>query len=213
VLSSVYDIKVIRVIALMVNNTTSISFYNDNADGFISNTISVDMTSLYQKFLPLLPANAHILDAGCGSGRDSKYFINNSFSVTAMDASKALAESAALLIGQPVRECLFQDFHCDKQFDAIWACASLLHVSSTELPAVFSHLASQLKSQGIFYCSFKYGNNDVELGGRYFTNADELRLNTFIADSGLTVKENWLTGDLRPGRESEQWINVIMKKA
>lgn len=197
----------------MINNTNSISFYNDNADEFVSNTISVDMTSLYQKFLPLLPANAHILDAGCGSGRDSKHFINNGFSVTAMDASKALAESASALIDQHVHECLFQDFQSEKQFDAIWACASLLHVPSRELPDLFSHLASQLKPKGLFYCSFKYGNDDVERGGRYFTNADEVRLNTFIVDSGLTVKENWLTGDLRPGRESEQWINVIMKKA
>ncbi|MFT7680904.1 MAG: SAM-dependent methyltransferase [Moritella dasanensis] len=196
----------------MTDNTNSISFYNNNANEFVSNTISVDMTSLYQKFLPLLPANAHILDAGCGSGRDSKYFIDTGFTVTAMDASKALAESAAALIGQPVHECLFQDFQSDKQFDAIWACASLLHVPSAELPDVFSHFASQLKPQGLFYCSFKYGNDDVERGGRYFTNADEVRLNTFIAGSGLTVKDSWLTGDLRAGRESERWINVILSK-
>ncbi|PKH07036.1 bifunctional 2-polyprenyl-6-hydroxyphenol methylase/3-demethylubiquinol 3-O-methyltransferase UbiG [Moritella sp. Urea-trap-13] len=196
----------------MVNNTNSISFYNNNADEFIRSTIAVDMISLYQKFLPLLPVNAHILDAGCGSGRDSKHFINNGFSVTAMDASKALAESAAALIGQPVHECLFQDFQIEKQFDAIWACASLLHVPSADLPAVFTHLASQLKPQGVFYCSFKYGNDDVERGGRYFTNANETRLNTFIADTNLTVKDNWLTGDLRPGRESECWINVILQK-
>lgn len=194
----------------MSKKTNSISFYNNNADEFVINTISVDMTSLYQKFLPLLPANAHILDAGCGSGRDSKYFIDTGFTVTAMDASKALAESATALIGQPVHECLFQDFHSDKQFDAIWACASLLHVSSAELPDVFSHLASQLKPQGLFYCSFKYGNDDVERGGRYFTNADETRLNRFISSSPLHVVDSWLTGDLRPGRESERWINVIL---
>jgi len=196
----------------MVNNTNSISFYNDNADEFVSNTISVDMTSLYKKFIPLLPANAHILDAGCGSGRDSKYFIDNGFSVTAMDASKALVESAAQLIGQPVHECLFQDFTSDTQFDAIWACASLLHVPSAELSDVFSHLASQLKSKGLFYCSFKYGIDDVERGGRYFTNANEARLDTFISSSPLYVVDSWLTGDLRPGRENERWINVILSK-
>ena len=196
----------------MINNTNSISFYNDNADEFVINTISVDMTSLYQRFLPLLPANAHILDAGCGSGRDSKHFINNGFSVTAMDASKALAESASALIDQHVHECLFQDFQSEKQFDAIWACASLLHVPSRELPDLFSHLASQLKPKGLFYCSFKYGNDDVERGGRYFTNADEARLDTFISSSSLHVVDSWLTGDLRPGRENERWINVILSK-
>lgn len=196
----------------MSNKANSISFYNNNADEFVINTISVDMTSLYQKFLPLLPANAHILDAGCGSGRDSKYFIDNGFSVTAMDASKALAKSAAMLIGQPVHECLFQDFQSDIQFDAIWACASLLHVSSAELPDVFNNLASQLKPQGLFYCSFKYGNGDVERGGRYFTNADDTRLNTFISSSPLHIVDSWLTGDLRLGRENERWINVILSK-
>lgn len=196
----------------MVDKTNSVSFYNDNADEFINNTIEVDMTSLYQKFLPQLPSNAHILDAGCGSGRDSRYFIEQGFTVTAIDASHALAQSAAKLIGQPVQECFFQDFQSEQPFDAIWACASLLHVPSTDLPAVFSNFAQQLKPRGLFYCSFKYGHDDVERGGRYFTNADEKRLQTFIADTPLHVVESWLTGDLRPGRENEQWLNLILTK-
>ncbi|MCL1111333.1 class I SAM-dependent methyltransferase [Shewanella schlegeliana] len=195
-----------------MNNNTTISFYNDNADSFINNTLNVDMTSLYQRFLPLLPLNAHILDAGCGSGRDSKYFIDNGYQVTAIDASKALAAAASNLIGQPVTTCLFQEFNSSQPLDAIWACASLLHVPSAELPSVFANLSKQLTHKGHFYCSFKYGTNDVERDGRYFTNADENRVQLFIKNTDLKIAESWLTGDLRPERESEQWLNLILTK-
>jgi len=196
----------------MADKNSSVSYYDQHAAEFIENTLTVDMASLYQRFLPLLASTAHILDAGCGSGRDSKYFIEQGFQVTAIDASAALAQSASLLIGQDVEHCYFQDFSPSKPFDAIWACASLLHVASAELPDVFNKLSTHLVRGGLFYCSFKYGNDDVERNGRYFTNADEKRIKLFIADSSLTIQSSWITGDLRQGRDSEQWLNLILVK-
>lgn len=190
----------------------SIDFYNKNAQTFIEGTINSDLTSLYRCFLPLLHEGAHILDAGCGSGRDSKAFLANGFKVTAIDASSELASAASLLIGQKVDVCLFQQFTSRIQFDAIWACASLLHVPSDELNNVFQILTNTLKPEGLFYCSFKYGNGDVERDGRYFTNMDEDRLNCNITNLPLHIVKLWVTTDVRPGREQEKWLNVILKK-
>jgi len=196
----------------MADKNSSVTYYDQHAADFIENTLSVDMASLYQRFLPLLEPSTHILDAGCGSGRDSKYFIEQGFKVTAMDASEALVESAARLINQDVEQCYFQNFSTDTTFDAIWACASLLHVDSAELPDVFKKLSGYLASGGLFYCSFKYGSDDVERNGRYFTNADEQRVKLFIADAPLTIQRSWITGDLRQGRNAEQWLNLILVK-
>ena len=30
--------------------------------------------------------------------------------------------------------------------------------------------------------------------------------------SHVKIEEQWLTGDVRPGRESEQWLNLILRK-
>ncbi|BDU37044.1 SAM-dependent methyltransferase [Vibrio nigripulchritudo] len=188
------------------------SYYNQNAQEFFDDTINVDMSTLYSEFTPLLPANGLILDAGCGSGRDTKSFLENGFSVHSIDASKELAVLAEHLTKQPVEVTTFQEFGSQKQFDGVWACASLLHVPMKELPLAFKKLAAPLRLQGVFYCSFKYGREEVIRNGREFTNLDEKLLAQVISNSELKVLKTWCTSDLRKGRESEKWLNAILIK-
>jgi len=189
------------------------AYYNTNAKEFYDGTIDVDMNSLYSRFVPLLPTNANIVDAGCGSGRDTKYFVSKGFNVTAFDASEKLVALAEQFTNQVIQHSTFLDFQSETaRFDAIWACASLLHVPYNDLARTLSHLSQSLKSGGIFYCSFKYGDNEVERNGRRFTNLNETELRKLIRDTSLTIEEQWITSDLRVGREDEKWLNVILKK-
>lgn len=190
----------------------SIDYYQQQAESFYQSTITVDMTPLYQRFLPYVPAGGHIVDAGCGSGRDSLYFANLGFTVSAFDASPALVELAQQHTGLPVSLCRFEQFTATTPVDAIWACASLLHVPRSELSHAMAHLAAQLKPNGVFYCSFKYGQDEVNREGRHFTNLDESSLSELIKDLPLNIIEQWQTSDLRPGREHERWLNAICKK-
>lgn len=188
------------------------NYYDQNAQEFFDGTINVDMASLYSEFIPLIPKQSFILDAGCGSGRDTKAFINLGFKVHAIDASEELGKLAEQQINQAVEITTFQQFNSPQSFDAIWACASLLHVPMIELPQAFKNLASHLKPKGVFYCSFKYGDNEVERNGRRFTNLNEKLLQEVIADSDTTILKTWCTSDLRKGRESEKWLNAIVVK-
>lgn len=62
----------------------SVKFYNDNAEDFFNNTVGTDMSVTYSIFEDSLSEkNGEILDLGCGSGRDAKYFINERYKVTA----------------------------------------------------------------------------------------------------------------------------------
>lgn len=187
-------------------------YYKVNAQAFYDSTIEVNMQTLYSHFLPLLPCGGSILDAGCGAGRDIKNFIDCGFDVDAFDASEELAALASKLVGKEVKVDLFQTYKTNKQFDAIWACASLLHVPFTELPIVFNSLSAMLKKDGIFYCSFKYGEQEVKRNGRLFTNLTEASFVGQISNLPLKIERQWITGDLRKGRESEKWLNVIMRK-
>jgi len=198
--------------AVVKRVTMSIEYYNQNAKTFYDGTLAVDMSSLYSHFEPFLCEGGLILDAGCGSGRDSLYFQQRGFQVVAMDASSELAQMATQLIGLPVEICRFDEFHHGEAFDGIWACASLLHVPMAELAPVVQHLANLLKSGGLFYCSFKYGEGESVRDDRTFTNLDEKGLARLVQDLPLEIRELWQTEDLRPGRGQECWLNAILVK-
>ncbi len=189
------------------------NYYCKNADTFIQNTFNVDMTSLYDHFLPLLPEKAHILDAGCGSGRDSMEFRKKGFKVTACDASPTLAKWVTEQLAIPVEVIEFQAFEWHNQFDGIWACASLLHVPNSELPLVISRLSRALKPQGVIYLSFKYGQGERFQAGRHFTDLNEAGLEALLETAPeLSLQHRWVTEDIRPERQSEQWLNALVRK-
>lgn len=189
----------------------SLDYYNQHASAFAASTLGVDMQPLYDHFLPLIAPGGHIVDAGCGSGRDSHFFKAAGFEVSAFDGSDQLAALASDYIGQPVAVCRFEQFHSDLPVDGIWACASLLHVPAADLQAVMGHLARQLKTGGHFYCSFKYGRGEVARDGRVFTQLDEAALATLLGKLPLVAVEIWQTADLRPGRADERWLNAVLR--
>lgn len=184
-------------------------FYNENASSFFEGTVGEDMSENYKAFLERLPQDAHILDAGCGSGRDSLAFKEMGYQVTAIDASEELCKLAAEYIRQEVRNIRFEELDYENAFDGIWACASLLHVPSVELPQVIEKLAKASKEDGVMYASFKYGDFEGERNGRYFYDLTEEKAEELFTVGGLKVVKMWITGDVREGRGDEKWLNLI----
>ena len=129
-----------------MNMDRNIEYYNQNAQSFYESTVEADMSFWRDKFIALLPNGGRVLDAGCGSGRDSKAFIQSGFSVVAFDASKELCRLASELIDQEVWQMKFQEISFDEEFDGVWACASLLHVSSDEIEDATKKLESNTES-------------------------------------------------------------------
>lgn len=188
----------------------TIKYYNDNAQSYYDNTVNADMSDCYNKFLQYIPDGGTILDAGCGSGRDSKYFMSKGYDVTAIDGSAELCKLASHNIGKPV-ECLnFLDMDYDKDFDGIWACASLLHVDKKDIEAVIRKMYLALDNTGHIYASFKYGESDRIQGDRYFNDYNEETIKKLFKD--FDIKELWLSDDVRTDR-TDKWINIIARRA
>ena len=122
----------------------NIEYYNINAQAFFEGTVNADMSLWRDKFEKYVVPGGRILDAGCGSGRDSRAFIRQGFSVVAFDASKEMCRMASKLIGQEVWQMKFDEISFDEEFDGIWACASLLHVPYEELPKTLKQLYKAL---------------------------------------------------------------------
>ena len=192
----------------------TLNYYAKNTEEFIASTLEADMSQTQKKFLALLPKGAHILDLGCGSGRDSLCFIQQGFQVTAVDGSLELAKFASELIGQEVIVADFKDLELPpSSFDAIWASASLLHVHSEDLPGILAKVIDFAKPGAIFYMSFKYGDYEGERGGRYYTDLDEARFADFLQKSGrhLEIIEQWVAKDVRPEKPG-LWLNTLARK-
>ena len=192
----------------------TIDYYNLNAENFIESTQNVDMHQAQDRFLRLLDENASILDFGCGSGRDTKYFLDQGYQVTATDGSAELCRLASAFTGIEVKEMLFQELDDMGTYDGIWACSSILHLSKIELLPVICKMCMALKGSGVIYTSFKYSDFEGVRNGRYFTDFTEDSFKEFIAEiPELTIEQYWFTGDVRPGRGDEKWLNLILRKS
>lgn len=109
----------------------TLEYYNFNVKSFNANTFSADFSQIQQEFLKILTPGSYILDFGCGSGRDTKYFLEQGYKVDAIDGSSELCKLASAHTGIKVRQMLFQELHAKEKYDGIWACASILHVAKT----------------------------------------------------------------------------------
>lgn len=191
----------------------TIDFYNRNADAFVNGTVSVDFRLTQDKFLGRLDKGAYILDFGCGSGRDAKYFLSQGFQVDAIDGSAEMCRIARQYTGIKVKQMLFHELDEHEKYDGIWACASILHLPRCELKSVFKKLIVALKAAGIIYTSFKYGEFEGERHGRYFTDFTAETFTDFIRDMDyLKILDYWITNDVRPEKREEKWLNLILQK-
>lgn len=161
---------------------STIDYYNENYEAFYGRTINrPEMLDVYEKYLKLLPQKAHICDMGCGVGRDSRYFKENGYEVTAFDGSKEMIRIASEILGSSHVKCLlFEDMDYNEIFDGVWASASLLHVSYENMREILIKAQRALKANGIFYASFKYGAEKRSVEGRDFYDMKEGMIKPYI---------------------------------
>lgn len=193
----------------------TLKYYNDNAYEYCEQTKYGNMQEAYDKFLNLLPKKAYILDFGCGSGRDSKYFLEHGYKVKAIDGSEKLCELATEYIGEHVQCMKFDELSDKELYDGIWACSSILHVEREELPNILNKMLVALKDNGIIYTCFKIGDKCIVQDGKYYnymtkkifeSMLEETLTNAELIDyyeSGTSVNIN---------RPTANWGNYLIRK-
>ena len=180
----------------MKDNT--LNYYNNNSKEYFEKTKSAATTALYKEFLENIPAGGSIVDLGCGSGRDSLYFMNNGYNVTPIDGSSELAKEASQLLNHNVIVSRFEELKLEGKYDGIWACASLLHVNREDIVSVLKKLVNNLKDGAVFYLSFKYTNETFK---EVIKEIKDFR-----------IKDIYKTGDTLGGREGLLWLNILLQR-
>jgi len=211
------DIPIIAALKQQANAKTTSAFYVNNAQAYFEETLAYEINQIRDRFVSLLPNTRfntpHILDLGCGAGRDSKDFIDAGFTVTALEASQDLAILAEAFIGQAVMNIRYQQLRVKNTYDAIWACASLLHCPKSQIEYVMQNCIDALQEAGIFYFSFKQGVGErLDECGRFFNDYTVASLNFLIAKfDQLEVIDIWeATTPLRG--QDQTWINGLVRK-
>lgn len=191
----------------------TLDYYDQDPKTFAAGTRTADMSDARSRFSAHLPSKGIILDFGCGSGRDTKAFLDAGFRVDAADGSAELCALASAYTGIKVRRMLFGELDAIDRYDGIWACASILHLPRTELADVLHRIQNALKVGGVLYASFKYGSFEGMRNGRYFTDFTEESLKKFWdSATSLRIFDLWITEDVRPDRKEEKWINLLARK-
>ena len=191
----------------------TIEYYNENVSKFVNDTQDVVFCATQDLFLSYLNEGDSILDLGCGSGRDTKYFLSKGYKVDATDGSEEICKVASDYTGINVKCLLFNELDEIDKYDGIWACASILHLDRDDLIDVFHRIARALKDNGILYTSFKYSEFEGMRNGRYFTDFTIESFNEFQTNiPEFIIEKKWITSDVRNGREDEKWLNLIMRK-
>jgi SAM-dependent methyltransferase len=164
------------------------------------------------RFLEFIPEGGSILDLGCGSGRDSEYFISMGYDVTALDGSEEMCSLASVHIGKEVLHMSFSEMDFDDVFDGVWANASLLHVPKNEMENILAKIIRSLKQDGILYMTFRYGDFEGIEEERYFTNYRSRELKELVAGfEELELIDIKKYKDVRPELDRE-WIHALVRK-
>lgn len=187
-------------------------YYDQSANTYFNTTVNADVKGLYEHFIKYFPDGAKILDLGCGSGRDTKAFLDMGYEVDAMDGSEELARLASEYTGIHIKCMDYNQLNEHCIYDAVWACASLLHVASHELPYILERIRVSLKAKGVVYISFKNGDFEGIRDSRYYTDMTHERFAEVLnKSSGFSIIEEWYSDDVR-NENRTVWFNVILRK-
>ena len=193
-----------------ISQDTTLSWYRDNAIQYAEETRNSLVLDALWEFLSRMKEGGTILDYGSGSGRDSAYFINKGFSVDSLDGSAEMKAQAERLFGIKVKLSSFLSLEEKDKYDGIWAQASILHLEEHDLRVALTLIERALKRDGVFYSSFRKGEEDGYENGRWYTNMTEGRFLSFLPAS-LYVEKIWESQDVRPG-VSRTWLSIICRK-
>jgi SAM-dependent methyltransferase len=194
-------------------DAANLAFYEANAKAYAEQTAGADLSNLYSPFLALLPKDARILDVGCGGGRDLEVFRQRGYRPRGIDPSPALAKIASEWSGCETSIGRVEQLEFESEFDAVWACASLLHLPKSDLPGALRCIRRALVKEGIIFLSMQRGVGEgIDEDGRFVARYDSSALRSALTSENFQILDLWQSKDSLQGRPAVRWLNLLAKK-
>lgn len=191
---------------------TTLDYYNNNARSYFDSTINANMQDGYELFLKYLKGNK-ILDFGCGSGRDVKYFKSLGYDVDGIDGSQELCDLATNYTNVNIKCMDFNDFNEVDKYDGIWCSGTLLHVEKDNLKNILLKLKKSLTKNGIILVAMKEGNNEeIDSLGRYYNYITKDEFKLLVESIDLEILDLTITKSTSNINEEKLWLKFILRK-
>lgn len=148
------------------NTLKTMHAYNQTAEEYMEKTKLFDMSHEREIFLRRMKPNGHILDIGCGYGKDVKIFTDLGYQVTGIDISEKLLAIARKT--SPESQFIQTNFNnltfVDQIFDGLWASASLLHAETkSQVPEILTEWNRVFRTGGSAYIVVKQGEGEEDM--------------------------------------------------
>ena len=192
----------------------TLQFYRRNAEAY-AGWAKAPSTRL-KGFLALLPQRGSILELGCGAGNHSAEMLAAGFRVRATDGSPEMAAIASRRLGHPVDAMRFDELDESEGFDGVWASACLLHVPRDDLAGILGRIRRALRSDGVFYASYKIGHGDGgrDSLGRYYNYPSPEWLQCAYAASGTWLQLKADTSEIKSFDEAPAtMLHLVVRKS
>jgi len=187
-------------------------YYETNAAEYHASTVRIDPASFLEPLARNLTPGATILDIGCGSGRDMRWFKERGFRPTGFERSPSLAQMARSHSGCDVIEGDFEtyDFSC-LSVDAVVLTGALVHIPHGRLTQVLERILESLIPGGHALITLKEGREPTEAShGRTFYLWQDADVRSIFADLNLTVVD--FSRDVSKVRDTDIWLGYVLQK-
>ncbi len=171
---------------------------------------------LLAEWLACLPADARLLDLGCGGGKDAGDLVQRGYRVVGLDRTSALLSAGRRryrslpLVCADLRQLPFHEM----SFDGLWAAASLMHLPKPVARRILSDLSRLVRPGGLFAATVTYGVKsrivtDGWVPGRYFARWKKHELARAVRRAGWNILGlKIITNRERKGR----WLNLLAQR-
>ncbi len=197
-----------------MSDETTILAYNKIANLYKSKYSSENFwKKQYADFEGLLKGE-HIIDVGCGFGRDARHFVKDGYNVVGVDASKSMISLAKKYVPKAkfyIKDMLTMRF--SQKFDGIWCCASLLHIKKRNVRSLLDNFKRSMKPNGVLFISVKKGRGEEyktypDGTKRFFANYFGRELREIVNKNGFKTVLLYTHKD----KENGTWISLFALK-
>lgn len=204
----------------VVNETVYV--YNRIANEYSNAWFDHPPTELLDKFIEHLGKNQLVLDAACGSGRDTQYFLDKNIRSVGVDLSKGMLKEARIrvpdgnFIQMDVRHLAFA-YNC---FDGVWASAILVHIPPNNLTSVLKSIYKILNDRGLLFLavhevSTQNTKERIDSDGRYFVAYSENTMLNALHETGFVgeiIQHNISHRSIYGNAPVVNWLNIWARR-
>ena len=191
---------------------TTLEYYDENAEKYVKESFALTARDNQDMFLSFVKRGGHILDFGCGSGRDTAFFLMKGFTVQPTDGCESICKLASEYLKMPVKVLEFNELDEEDEYDAVYASASIMHLEHDKLMELYPKSIRALKKDGILYASFEYGEEDGYVDMCYYTRMTEKKYTDFVEQFPQLKMVMQNTFHQKSGGTDLVWYQSIVRK-